>query len=104
MRYIILQKSHRKNKRYMVIIENGKKTETVHFGDSRYYNYLVHNDDQRKKLYINRHKKNETWGRRGIYTAGFWSRWLLWEKKTINKAIKNIERKFRVKIKNRLYS
>jgi len=92
----VLKKSNRKNKKFMIILPTGKK---VHFGDSRYEDFTTHKDEKRKELYIKRHSKNEDWDFSGIDTAGFWSRWLLWNKDTIEDSIKNIEKKFKIKIK-----
>ena len=49
--------------------------------------FTHHKDEQRKQRYIHRHKNNEHWLKSGIDTAGFWSRWLLWNKPTIKKVI-----------------
>jgi hypothetical protein len=89
---ITLKKSTRKNKKYMVIIDN----EKIHFGADGYSDYTKHKDDDRKKAYIARHKKNENWKKSGIMTAGFWSRWLLWNKKTIKSSIDDIEKRFNI--------
>ena len=51
--------------------------------------------------YLTRHKKREDWSKKGIDTAGFWSRWLLWSKPSLGGAIKLIENKFNVKINER---
>lgn len=93
---IILKKSNRKFKKWMVCINN----RWVHFGDNRYQDYTQHKDIKRKLLYISRHKKNEDWTKSNIMSAGFWSRWLIWEKPTIQDSIKYIESKFNVKIKH----
>jgi hypothetical protein len=34
------------------------------------------------------------WGKSGIDTAGFWSRWLLWNKPTIKESYDDIKRRF----------
>ena len=91
---IYLYKSPRKNKKWMVEVD-GKK---VHFGGAGYSDYTKHKDPERKENYIARHKKNENWKKSGIKTAGFWSRWLLWGEPTLKESIKEIERKFNVKI------
>jgi hypothetical protein len=80
--------------KYYVII-NGK---TVSFGRRGYEDYTLHKDDERKRLYLLRHSPRENWGKSGIRTAGFWSRWLLWNKDTINKSIQDIEDRFNVRI------
>ena len=92
---IFLKKSGRKDKKFMVVIDN----KTVHFGQFGASDYTINKDPQRKRLYINRHRSNENWKKTGILTAGFWSRWLLWNETTISKSISSIEKKFNVKIK-----
>ena len=88
-----LQKSKSKNKKFK--ITNGK---TINFGDSRYDDFTLHKNPNRKKLYLARHKKRENWNKSGINTAGFWSKHLLWNKNSLNKSIKNIEDRFRINI------
>ena len=87
---IIIRPSDRKDKKYMAIIDDKKR---VHFGQVGASDYLQHKDDERKERYIKRHQKNEQWD--NIYTAGFWSRWTLWEKPTLNEAVRNINNKFK---------
>ena len=99
MKEIYLHSSSRSDKKYMVIID-GKK---IHFGARGYQNYggtgsERHLDEDRKLRYINRHQARENWTKSGIYTAGFWSRWLLWNKKSMSQNIKDIEQRFGVKI------
>ena len=36
----------------------------------------------------------ENWGKTGIYTAGFWSRWLLWSQPNMESAKKFMSKKF----------
>ena len=88
-----LRKSNKKDKKYMVTI--GKKK--IHFGQNGYQDYTTHNDDIRKKSYIARHRKNQIWSKKGYKTAGFWSRWLLWNKKTISESKRYISNKFNIK-------
>lgn len=78
-----------------MVIVNGK---TIHFGDKRYEDFTTHRDEKRKQAYINRHKKNEDWTLNGIETAGFYSRWLLWEKSSIEDSIENLKNKFNIDI------
>jgi hypothetical protein len=85
---VYLSESPLKTKRYRVTFENGRH---VDFGSKLYSNYTMHNDSSRKKKYIKRHEKNEDWTLKGILTAGFWSRYLLWSKPTLEKSIKDLE-------------
>lgn len=79
----------------MVITPNGKR---VHFGAKGYEDYTIHGDNKRKENYIKRHQKREDWTIRGLNTAGFWSLWLLWNKKTIWASIDDIEDHFDIDI------
>lgn len=93
---ITLSKSTRKGKKWQVKFPDGK---TVHFGAEGYLDYTQHGDAKRKELYIQRHAATgkEQWD--NIRTAGFWSRWLLWEEPTLQDAIRKIERKFKITIR-----
>ena len=51
----------------------------------------THGDEERKKKYLARHKARENWTKSGLDTAGFWSRWLTWNKSSISASIKDIE-------------
>ena len=93
MREVVLKKSSNPKKKYDAYIE-GKK---VSFGATGYSDFTQHKDEERKQNYIARHKPNQNWN--DLTTAGAWSRWLLWERKTIPEAIRNMESKFNVKIK-----
>jgi len=74
-----LSYSNRKNKKYMVTLKNGKK---IHFGDSRYEDYLSHQDWKRRVRYRKRASKIKDKEGELTYkdpnTANFWSYHLLW--------------------------
>ena len=91
---IKLSKSDKPDKKYKVLIGN----RTIHFGSAGMSDYTKHKDPVRKALYIKRHKAREKWGKNGIRTAGFWSKWLLWNKPTINESIRDIQKRFNVRI------
>ena len=97
---ICLKKSTKNDKKFMVIInDRNGKSKTIHFGAAGYSDYTIHKTDDRKERYINRHKRKENWGKSGIKSAGFWSRWILWNKPTLTSSIKHTENKFGIKIK-----
>ena len=75
----------------MAELSNGP---TVHFGATGYQDFTQHGDEKRKASYLARHKKNEDWTLRGVETAGFWARWLLWNKPSIAQSIADINRRF----------
>ena len=75
--------------KYYIITSSGRK---VYFGAKGYNDYIIYYSkfskeyaDEKKKNYIARHKENELkyWNKSGIDTASFWSRFLLWNKPTI---------------------
>ena len=94
MTEVVLTKSTNKGKKYDAII-NGKKK--VSFGATGYSDYTKHKDDERKQRYIARHGATQDW--KDIEKPQTWARYLLWEKKTIPEAVKNMEKKFNIDIK-----
>lgn len=97
MKQIYFAKSTRKDKKYMVKVDD----KVIHFGARGYQNYggdgtERHLDEERKRRYILRHKPNEDWT--NMSTAGFWSKHLLWNKDTLDKSIKDVQRQFGIKI------
>ena len=92
---IILKRSTNPDKKFMVIIGN----KTVHFGSKGYSDFTHHKDSARMKRYKNRHRKRENWTKSGIKTAGFWSKWILWNKPGLTASIKDTERRFNIKIR-----
>ena len=93
-----LFKSPKVEKKWRVLFENG---DHVDFGQKGYSDFTLHKNPDRMKLYLQRHSgMGETWNKRGLKTAGFWSRWLLWSKPTIRDAKKLIHKKFGLVIVN----
>ena len=70
--------------------------KTIHFGDSRYEDYTIHQNPIRQQMYILRHQKNENFN--NLTTSGAWAYNLLWSKPSLNEAIKSMERKFGIKL------
>jgi hypothetical protein len=92
---VTLRKSPKPLKKWRVTFENGSH---VDFGQKGYSDFTIHMDKERMKRYVKRHSgMGETWSKSGLYTAGFWSRWLLWSEPSLEKAKKYIEKKFSIK-------
>jgi len=93
---VVIKKSTKEGKKLMAIfkLENGK-TKTTHFGSAGMSDYTIHKDDERKKRYLARHKKNENWN--APMTAGALSRYILWNKKSKAASISNYKNKFNLK-------
>ena len=120
---IVLQKNPTNKQKYRATFPNG---DYVDFGLRGYSDYTLHKNPLRMRSYVSRHagkipskimnmdepqrvhkemlkvnkSSREKWGKNGIKTAGFWSRWLLWSQPSVRGAIRTIENKFNVKIKN----
>jgi len=112
-----LRKSPRFDKKFRVTFDDEK---FVDFGAKGYSDYTKHKNPLRMRLYVTRHggsvphmvqkqtdpnlvHKNmldvtrsdkENWTKSGLYTAGFWSRWLLWSHPELEGAKKIITKRF----------
>jgi len=97
MNIYTLKKSKRDDKRFVLIMEDlGHKH---HFGLKGGKTFIDGRTEKERQNYIARHKVRENWD--NIHTAGFWSRWLLWNKPTLTESIKDVEKRFNVKIINK---
>ena len=74
--------------------KDGKKTKITHFGATGYEDYTTHKDEERKQRYIQRHS-NENWN--DFKSAGSLSRYILWNKPTLEASIKDNLKKFNLK-------
>lgn len=95
MKTILLTRSSRADKKFMVKVDD----KVVHFGATGYQDYTMHKDYERYLRYLNRHKARENWTKSGIATPGFWARWLLWNLPSFESSLKDIEKRFGVKVK-----
>ena len=74
-----LDYSKRKNNKYVVTLPSGKN---LHFGSSKYPDFLIHRDEEKKDKYLTRAKKIKN--KKGDLTyenpesANYWSVNLLW--------------------------
>tara|TARA_R110002072_G_scaffold30723_1_gene95721 strand:+ start:30 stop:302 length:273 start_codon:yes stop_codon:yes gene_type:complete len=88
-----VQKSSRDGKKYMLEYDG----KIIHFGQEGASDYTINKDPKRKASYISRHQKNENWTKSGANTAGFWSRWLLWnEPISVAGNMKLVHKKFNI--------
>lgn len=91
LRLLAIRDSDRINKKYKAIFNDGT---VVHFGARGYEDYTMHRDEDRKNLYLKRHRKNENWN--NPKTAGALSRFLLWNKPTLRESLNDYKRRFNV--------
>lgn len=92
------KKSDRDGKKYMVKLLKNNKQKTIHFGSEGMSDFTIHKDEDRKQRYINRHQKNENWN--NPFTAGALSRWILWNKPTIQASLRDYLKRFNIKNKS----
>ena len=113
MIYVSFHKSTRRDKKYMVKImqksqgsqgTQGDRVKTIHFGAVGYSDFTKHKDIERKKRYDARHRNHsrhhnhEDWTIRGVYSAGFWAKWILWNKPSVEQSIRDVKKRFNIKI------
>ena len=85
---VIIKKSTNNNKKYDAVFEDNKK---ISFGAKGYDDFTLTKNTEQKKRYIDRHKKNEDWN--NVQSAGFLSRYILWNKPTITESLDNLNKK-----------
>jgi hypothetical protein len=101
MKLIYIKVSTNKDKKLMAKfeLENGR-TKTTHFGANGYKDYTIYYKQdpelakQKRESYIERHRVNEDWN--DPTSAGSLSRFILWEKPTIEASIKYYKNKFKL--------
>lgn len=92
----ILFDSPRQDKRFAVMNEEGK---VIHFGQPGATTYSDGATDKKKAAYLARHSKGgENWEYSGRDTAGFWSRWLLWNKNSVKASMRDLKSRFGIKV------
>lgn len=90
-------------KKYRIVIFNveTQRENTIEIGQRTAKDYTIYYKeegkevaDERRRLYIERHKDRENWTASGVDTAGFWAYHLLWSETTVEKALREIKRKY----------
>jgi len=93
---VVIKKSTQPKKKYMAVFtENGKKVKTTHFGSAGMSDFTKNKDEERKKRYLDRHRKNENWN--DYKSAGSLARYILWNKPTLRASIADYKRRFNLK-------
>lgn len=85
--------------------KEGKKKKTTHFGSKPNKDFTIYSKESKeiakteRNKYIARHKVRENWGQSGRTTAGALSRYVLWEKPTVQGGKQAYARQYGLKIK-----
>jgi hypothetical protein len=70
------------------------REKTVRIGARGMDDFTKTRDEEQKQRYIRRHAAREDWTASGILSSGFWSRWLLWNKPTLEASKKDVRERF----------
>ena len=73
-----------------------EQVKTTHFGAAGMSDYTKHKNKSRRRRYLSRHRDKENWD--NYMSAGSLSRYILWNKPTLDASIKAFERKHKVEI------
>jgi hypothetical protein len=73
--------------------ESGRE-KTIRIGAKGMDDFTKTKDEEQKSRYISRHNAREDWTQSGILSSGFWSRWLLWNKPTLQESIRDVKKRF----------
>lgn len=98
--FVILKKLRSGPKKYEAIVLYRGSKKRIKFGARGYQDFTKHKDKLRKQRYLARHKARENWGISGVKTAGFWARWLLWNKSSIAASKRDIMKRFYIRFIN----
>ena len=95
MKLLSVVRSQRPGKKYDAVFESDTgRTKRVSFGAAGMDDFTKTGDEERKRLYLIRHRANENWDKPD--TPGALSRWLLWNKPTLEASIKDYRRRFKI--------
>ncbi len=94
-----LSKSSNPKKKFMVkfLNQTTNKVNTIHFGQAGADDYTITNNDVQKVRYQKRHQNDNI---NDLNYAGAWSMNLLWNMKTLEASIKDMEKRFKINIIN----
>lgn len=96
MKFVSLKKSPNPEKKLRVtLIDEDQKLQHVDFGQQGYDDFTITKNPKQKASYIARHSgMNEDWKKSGLLTAGFWSRWILWNLPTRQASLEDVRKRF----------
>jgi hypothetical protein len=94
MKLLSVVPSKRSGKKFDAVFETDGRTKRVSFGAAGMDDFTKTGDEERKRLYLIRHKARENWDKPD--TPGALSRWLLWNKPTLEESIRDFRRRFKI--------
>ena len=90
---VVITKSEKPDKKNHDAVIDGKKEHS--FGAPGCSDYTKRKNPDRKKRYIDKHKKNEDWTKSGAKAAGFYNKHVLWNKPTLKASIDDINKRLK---------
>jgi len=91
LKLVSITSSTRSTKKLMARFSDGTIT---HFGAAGMSDFTKHKDIDRKQRYIDRHHRRENWN--DPTSAGALSRYILWNKPTLQASIADYKRRFKL--------
>jgi hypothetical protein len=93
-KFITLKEANDGKHKYIVTLLNKEtgRQNNIKFGAYGMSDYTQHKDIKRKTLYETRHIVRENWN--DPSTAGFWSKWILWNKPSVSESLKYTLKQF----------
>lgn len=92
----ITQSSDPDKKLDVKLEQESGRTKTIRIGARGMDDFTKTKSEEQKQRYIARHRANEDWTQSGILSSGFWARYLLWNKPTLQASISNVKKRFDV--------
>jgi len=102
-----LHKSDKPEKKYYVQFENpdSGRLKKIYFGAAGYPDFILSGgDEERKKRYLKRHSRMGENYNNPYSGAGFWAKWILWNKPSVQSSINDTKKRFNIKIINKTKS
>ena len=92
-----IKPSPKPGKKKMAVFTDCKTgaVKKVHFGASGMSDFTKHHDIARRERYFKRHNRRENW--ENPFTAGSLSRYILWNKDTLEESISDFKKRFNFK-------
>ena len=89
MKLLKVKRANDGKHKFTAVFDDGKE---VSFGAKGYSDMTQHGSETRKNRYLDRHRKNENWN--DPQTPGALSRWILWNKPSLQESIADFKRRF----------
>jgi hypothetical protein len=95
MKLLRVVKSVRPGKKLDAVFETDTGREKrVSFGQAGAPDFTLTGDEERKRLYLIRHRARENWN--DPVTPGALARWILWNKPTIEASVRDFRQRFKI--------